>query len=146
MSDLTDYVEDELIDWAFLNSAFDSGNTHSNVYIALHTGDPNDTGDNTEPANQNEVSASDYAREQVTADTTEWSKGTNGTATTITNDNEISFGVATNNWGDVSHFSIWTTSDSTGNPIFASSLDATKTVNTDDEIRFQAGDLTAQID
>lgn len=138
MSDLTDYLEGQIMDWSFLNTAFDS--SPGTLYIALHTDDPTESGD------ANEVSAADYSRADVPAGTGEFTKDTSGTGTSISNDGEISFGTATNDWGTVSHFSIWTDQQGgSGNPLWYSSLSTSKTVNTDDEIRFQAGDLTAQI-
>lgn len=140
MSDLTDYAENQFMDWAFFNTSFAA--THTTVYISLHTADPGEPVDST-----TEVGASDYDREPVTADSTEWSSDTSGSGNTVTNDNAINFGTATNDWGDISHFGIYTdTANNSGNPIFTAALDTTKTVNTDDEVRFQSNDLTADID
>lgn len=136
MSDLTDYAEDQFMNWSFFST--DMPAAHTSVNIALHTSDPGDTLDGS-----TEVGAGDYSREPVTADGTEWSSDTSGSGHTVSNDNEISFGTATSDWGTVSHFSVW---DGAGNPLWASALDTSKTVNTDDEIRFQAGALTADLD
>lgn len=144
MTDLTDYFEESIMQWCFHGSAFDTA--PGTLYIALHTDDPNATGDNTEPGDQNEVGASDYDRADVTVDGSTFTQGTNGTATTMENANEIAFGTATSDWGTVSHFSIWTSADGTGDCLWASDLSSSKTVNTDDEIRFQAGDLSAELD
>lgn len=139
MSDLTDYAEEQFMQWAFHGSDMD--NAPSTLYIALHDADPGETPDGT-----NEIDASDYDRESVTADDTEWDQGTDGDATTMENANEISFGTATSDWGTVSHFSIWDGDADSDNAIWYGNLDSSKTVEENDEIRFQAGDLTAQID
>lgn len=136
MSDLTDYMEDAVMDWSFQNSSMPA--TPSSVDVHLHTSDPTDS-----PDGSTEVGASDYDPQTVDNTGTEWTSDTSGSGHTVSNASEINFGVATSDWGDVSHFSV---SDGGGNYLWHSALDTVKTVNTDDEVRFQSGDLTATLD
>lgn len=138
MTDLTDYTQDEILSWSFLGDAMPTA--PGTIYIALHTSDPGN-----QPDGSTEVSASDYSRVSVSAGTGQFTLGDNGDASTITNDNEINFGVASNNWGTISHFSVWDGSATTDNPLWAADLSTSKTIETNDELRFQAGDLTAEI-
>lgn len=136
MSDLTDYFEDAIMNWCFQNTAMPS--TPTSVDIHLHTADPTES-----PDGSTEVSATDYSPYNESTTGTAWNSDTSGSSHQVSNANELNFGVAQNNWGDISHFSV---SDTNGNYLWKSALDSTKTVNTDDEVRFQAGNLTAQID
>lgn len=140
MSDLTTYAEEQFLQWSFTGSSMPTA--HSNVHIALHTSDPGDA-----PDGSTEVSAGDYDRASVSASTTNFTVNVNdGSPSEVDNDNEISFGVATSSWGTVTHFSVWDGSTSSDNPLWASDLAQSKSVESNDEIRFLAGDLTAQID
>lgn len=139
MTDLTTYAQEQFMNWSFLGTSMPTA--HGTVYIALHTADPGD-----QPDGSTEVGAADYDRASVTADTTEWTLGSSGDATTITNDNEISFGIASSDWGTITHFSVWDGADSTTNPLWAAALDTSRDVQTDDEIRFLGGSFEAQID
>lgn len=138
MTDLTTYTQDNIMEWSFLGSNMPSA--HSNVYVALHDSDPTNDGD------QNELTGGGYSREQVDANTTEWTLSTSGDASTIENENEITFGVATEDWGSVTHFSVWDGPDSGDNALWASSLDTSRTIQEDDELRFLPGALEALIE
>lgn len=147
MSDLVDYTEQEFLAWCFHGS--DMPVAHGTVYVALHTGDPNNDGDSTtEPANQNEVAAADYSRVGVTADTSNWSMDSSSQQSTqIENATEITFGIADNDWGEITHWSLWTDQQGNGgDPLWAADLNDPKTINTNDEIRFPSGALVCDLD
>jgi hypothetical protein len=57
----------------------------------------------------------------------------------------VAFGPATSDWGDVSHFTVWDAA-SGGNNLWNGDLDTTRTILTDDEARFAAGELSFTID
>ena len=133
MSDLTNYAEGQFMDWSFLGEAMPTA--PDPVYVALHTADPTNAG------TEGEVSAGDYSRQSVA--TTDWSKSGSG-PTTIENDAEVSFGVATSSWGTITHFSIWD-AETAGNPLWSAAVTEAKEITEDDEARFPIGSLTAEI-
>jgi hypothetical protein len=135
MSDLTDYLETEIRDWMSQGTAFDSA--PSTVYVHLHTSDPGES-----PDGSTEVSASDYSPQSVSAG----SGWNTPTTDSFENANEINFGQATNDWGTISHVSLSTTSDFTGNVLASYALNSTVTINTNDTFKFNAGDLSFSLD
>ena len=130
MSDFTDYTEAAIIDWMFGDTAFPA--THSTLYVALHTADPTNSGE------ANEVAAGDYGRAATTANG-DWTR----TGNSVENANEIAFGIASSNWGTITHFSLWD-DETAGNALAQSPLDASVEIDENDEIRFLAGALTAE--
>lgn len=102
------------------------------------------------------------ARPQITFNSASTSNG----VTTITNSNAVEFPeCATNNWGDITHFAIFAGGTSTTyyaalpsgssvtgdspqqkRPFFIGALDATKTVNVGDTLRFPAGSISIALD
>lgn len=135
MTDATDTLEGFIRDW--LSQGTDMPTAPTDLYVALHTSDPGDTLDGS-----TEVGASDYDRVQTAAGT-DWDTPNEND---FTNANEISFGEATNDWGDISHFSLWDGADDTTNPLVATALTQTKTINSGDQVVFNAGELTVSID
>lgn len=139
MTDLTTYLEAEIMDWSFRNT--DMNLAPDSVWIALHTGDPGEDG------TLNEVAAADYDRVEVLNPA-----GWTGTGSDVSNANAINFGVATSVWGTISHFSVWDgpnaadAATNPSNPLWKSALGAAKTIEANDELRFDAGALTATID
>jgi hypothetical protein len=132
MSDFTDYVEGSIVDWMVGGS--DMPTAHSNVYVALHTGDPGETGDS------NEVSTTSYSRASTSANG-DWTRSGN----TFENAVDISFPQAQENWGTISHFSLWDGSSGSDNAIAYSALNSSRSVETDDSPIFRAGSLTGSV-
>lgn len=136
MTDLTTYLENQVQTWWADGTAFDAA--PSNVYIGLHTGDPGDD------ASANEVSAADYSRLQTSP--SDWTVS-GGAPTHVENANELQFPVAQNNWGTISHVSLWTSDvGGGGNPLWEGDLDQSRTVETDDRLVFPAGDFDVDLD
>lgn len=136
MSDFTDYLETTIRDWMSQGTAFPSA--PGTLYIGLHTSDPGES-----PDGSTEVSAADYSRADVTT-----GAGFNTTLnpTAFENANEVSFGVASNDWGTISHVSLHTSTVGGGGDFLATyALSSNKTINTDDEAVFRAGDLSFEI-
>ena len=108
------------------------------------------------------------ARPQITFNSASTSSG----VTTITNSNAVEFPeCATNNWGDITHFAIFAGGTATSTyaalpagddvsigtssssaayvqsrPFFIGALDATKTINVGDTLRFPAGSISIALD
>lgn len=135
MSDLTDYAEGQIRDW--MSQGVDVDTAPAELHVALHTADPGEV-----PDGSTEVGAGDYSRQSVSAGSG-WNTPNEND---FENANEVSFGEATSDWGTISHVSLWDASDATGNCLAAFPLDSTVTIDTNDEARFQAGDLSFSID
>lgn len=113
MSDLTDLMEDRIINW-FRGTTFPAA--PSNIYIALFTAAPTDAGGGTE------VTGGAYARQQFVLANPSGGKPVGNTA-------QVVFPEATANWGNVTHAAIMDAGTG-GNMLAWSALDAPKTVNT----------------
>lgn len=135
MTDFTDYTENLTVEWLVGGTDFPA--SHSNVYVGLHTADPTDSGED------NEVTASSYSRASTVAGS-DWT--INGG--TFENNGEIQFPIAQENWGTVSHFTLWDGSpnDGTNNALAVSSLDSSKEIREGDQPVFRDGVLTGQVD
>ena len=132
MSDLSNYLEDALINHILRNTAYASPGT--NVWISLYTTNPDEDDSGTE------VSGGSYAREQLSG-TGDWDAPSNG-ATANTAD--LTFTQATASWGEVTHVAIHDAS-SAGNLLFYGALSVSKTVDNGDTFKFNAGDLDVSL-
>jgi hypothetical protein len=133
MSDFADYLEAAIIDWF---QGTDMPAAPSSVYVALHTGAPGDD------AASNELDDSagiNYSRQEVlVSDINEVS------ANKFENGVKVLFGPASGDWGDVSYFSLWD-AQSGGNSLIVADVNTTRTVLDGDEAKFQAGELTFEV-
>lgn len=127
MSDISNYLEEALLNHVFRNTAMTSPTT---VYLALFTTATADDGTGTE------VSGGSYARQAATFGAPSQVSG----AAQISNSADITFPVATANWGTISHAAVYDAS-SGGNMLYHGALTTSRTVNTNDQIKFEAGDL-----
>lgn len=107
---------------------------HVSVWVALHNSDPTNSGE------ENEVNAAGYSRVETTANG-DWTR----TGDTFENAVDIEFDVAEENWGEVTHFSLWDGSADTDNAIASSTLDASRTIEDGDQAVFRAGGLTGDV-
>lgn len=148
MTSATDPFEALIAGWAFHGD--DMPTAHTSVFVALHTGDPNADGDaTTEPGTENEVTATDYARVDVPTSSANWPMNTaDQQQTVIENGSDISFGIASSNWGTISHFSLWTgdQGDSSAEVLLASNVASSQEITENDQVRFPAGSLSAELD
>lgn len=132
MSDFTDYTENQIAQWLVGNA--DMPTSHGNVYVALHTSNPGDDGQG------NEVSAGSYSRVQTAAGT-DWT--INGGE--FENAVEITFPEATEDWGTITHFSLWDGSTTSDNALAVSPLVQSRDVGTGDTPLFRAGNLNGSV-
>jgi hypothetical protein len=123
----SNYLETELLDHVFTNSAYTAPST---LYLALFTGAPGEAGGGTE------VSGSAYAR-QTAAFTV--------SGNTATNSGSIEFPTATGSYGTVSHVGVFDASSS-GNLLCYATLSASKAIESGDVFRVPAGDLDITLD
>lgn len=127
MSEMSNYLENALINAVLRNTSYTSPTT---TYVSLHTADPTDDGSGTE------VSGGSYAR---TAGT--YGSPSNGVTT---NSAAIEFPQCTSTWGTVSHIGIWDASTS-GNLLFHTALDSSKTIETGDIFKIASGSLSVTL-
>ena len=118
---MSDYLEAALLNATLNNTAF---TTVATPYISLHTADPTDAGTGTE------VSGGSYAREAGTFDAASGGVTQNSSA--------IEFNQATGNRGTITHFGIWDAL-TTGNLLYHSAIDASKTIETRDIVKIDTG-------
>lgn len=139
MSAFSNYLEDQIIGWAFSGATFATLPTAGTVWVSLHTADPADTG-------ANEVTGGNYARIPVAA--AGWTKTTGGTAS-ATNTNDIVFPASgTVTWSasspGVTHVGIWN-AVSAGNFLFGGALTTPRVVASGDVFKFLASNLTISV-
>jgi len=127
MAEMSNYLENALINATLRATTFTSPAT---VYVSLHTADPTDAGTGTE------VSGGSYARQSAS-----FAAPSNGASATNA---DITFPQATGNWGAVSHIGIWDAL-TTGNLLYHTQLDASKTIDTGDIFKIASGSLTVTL-
>ena len=127
MAEFSNYLENALINAVLRNTSYTSPTT---VYLALYTTDPTDADTGTE------CSGSGYARQAIT-----FSSPSNGVTS---NSSAIEFAQAGNSWGTITHIGI-RDALTTGNLLFHTPLDASKTIATGDVFRVAAGSLSVTL-
>lgn len=127
MAETSNYLENALINAVLRNTSYTSPTT---VYLALYTSDPTDADTGTE------CSGSGYARQAIT-----FSSPSNGVTS---NSSAIEFAQAGNSWGTITHIGI-RDALTTGNLLFHTPLDASKTIATGDVFRVAAGSLSVTL-
>jgi hypothetical protein len=123
----SNYLETELLDHVFTNSAYTAPST---LYLALFTGAPGEAGGGTE------VSGSGYTRKTAAFTVS---------GNTATNSGSIEFPTATGSYGTVSHVGVFDASSS-GNLLCYAALSASKAIESGDVFRVPAGDLDITLD
>ena len=127
MATVSTYLGNKLLDHVLKNTSYTSPST---VYVALYTSDPTIAGSGTE------VSGTSYERVSMAF------ASASGLATS--NSADVSFPVAGGSWGTVTHFGIKDALTS-GNLLLFGALTSPKTVTTDNQVIFKAGDLDITI-
>jgi hypothetical protein len=127
MAEISNYLENALINATLRNTSYTSPAT---VYLALYTSDPTDADTGTE------CSGSGYARQAIT-----FGSPSNGVTT---NSAAIEYAQAGNSWGTITHIGI-RDALTTGNLLYHSPLDASKTIATGDVFRVAAGSLSVTL-
>jgi len=127
MSELSNHLENALINATLRNTSYTSP---AAVYAALFTTDPTDAGTGTE------VSGGAYARTSIT-----FGSPSNGVTT---NSADVTFPTCTAAWGTVTHMGIFDASTS-GNLLYHTPLDASKTVDSGDIFKISSGNLSVTL-
>ena len=127
MAEMSNFLEAALINATLRNTSYTSPTT---VYLALYTNDPTDADTGTE------ISGGSYARQSIT-----FGAPSNGTST---NSAAIEFPAATANWGVVTHVGIRDALTS-GNLLYHTALDASKTINNGDIFKILTSNLSVTL-
>jgi len=129
MAEMSNYLENAMLNATLNNTAF---TTVATPYISLHTADPTDDGSGAE------VSGGSYARTSASFATA------SGTSGSIATDADVTFPTATASWGTVTHIGIWDASSS-GNLLYHTALDSSKTIDSGDIFKITSGNLTVTL-
>ncbi len=127
MAALSNYLENALINATLRNTTYTSPAV---VYVGLFITDPTDAGSGTE------VSGGSYARQTAT-----FGAPSDGASTTSA---DITFPTCTADWGTVAFFGIYDASTS-GNLLYYGALNNSKTIETGDILKIEAGNLTVTL-
>jgi hypothetical protein len=127
MAEMSNYLENAVINAVLRNTSYTSPTT---VYVGLFTTDPTDAGSGTE------VSGGSYARVAVT-----FGAPSNGVST---NSAAVEFAQATGNWGTVAFIGLHDAL-TTGNLLFHTALDTSKTIETGDIFKIAIGSLSVTL-
>lgn len=127
MAQMSNYLEQSLINATLRNTAFTSPST---VYVALYTTDPTDADTGTE------VSGGSYARQAVTF-------GAPSNGVTV-NSGAVTFPTATASWGTIGWIGLRDASTG-GNLLYHAPLSTAKTIGSGDIFTISASNLSVTL-
>ena len=125
---MSNYLENALINVTLRATSYTAPTT---VYVALYTADPTDA-----DITANEVTGGSYARTSVT-----FAAPSNGVTT---NSSDVTFPTCTAAWGTVTHIGICDAL-TTGNLLYHSPLDTSKTIDSGDIFKISTGNLSVTL-
>lgn len=126
----THFLSDALLNEVLRNIGYTPPAT---VYAALFTTATDKNGGGTE------VSGGAYARQAVTFG----APGAGVDGRKVSNSVEVAYPVATANWGTITHCAIFDAL-TVGNMLYQGTLEASKIINTNDQLKFAVGDLSVE--
>ena len=129
MAEMSNFLENALINATLRATTYTSVAT---VYVSLWTSDPTDAGSGTEVS----TSGTGYARTAVT-----FGAPSNGAST---NSADVTFPTATASWGVVGWIGI-NDAASSGNLLYHSPLDTSKTIDSGDIFKISTGNLSVTL-
>jgi hypothetical protein len=127
MSQFSNYLEAALLNATLRGVAFAAPAT---VYLALYTDDPTDADVGTE------VAGGSYARQAIA-----FAAPVDGVTA---NSAQVAFPQATADWGAITHIGIRDAA-AAGNLLYHAELDTPRTIETDDQLVFDAGEITVTL-
>jgi len=127
-------------DWANVGDASGLQNsaTAGSFYVALHSSDPGDAGDQS----TNEISYTGYARVAVARSGAGWTVSGNQVSNTAT----VQFGECTAGTATATHFSVGLDSSGAGDILYSGSLSASRSISSGITPLFNAGALQGTVD
>jgi len=144
---MSNAAEQALLDLLFLNTDWagigDAGGlqnsaTAGSFYIALHTADPGEAGNQT----TSEVAYTGYARVAVARSGSGWSRS----GSTMSNVSTVQFGECTAGSATATHFSIGTDLSGAGQIVLSGALTASRSISAGITPLFNPSVLTATVD
>jgi hypothetical protein len=129
MAEISNYLENAIINATLRNTTYTSPAT---VYVSLWTSDPTDAGSGTEVS----TSGTSYARTAVTM-----AAPSNGVSVSSA---DVTFPQATASWGTVGWIGI-NDALTTGNLLYHTPLDASKTIDIGDIFKIASGNLSVTL-
>lgn len=129
--------EENVIRKTFLNTEF-PWLPLGNVYVALHSSDPGEAGDQT----TNEVSYTGYARVAVSRDGAGWTVSGGQASNTAT----VQFGLCSAGSATASHFSLGTAASGVGQILYSGALNSPLAISANIRPEFAAGALVVTED
>lgn len=133
MTAFSNYLENQLLEGTLRGNDFTAP---TSVFISLYTTDPTDADSG------NEVNASGYDRFEVSAALGGFTTASGGSCR---NSEAWEFVTATTAWGVITHFAVHDAT-AAGNMLYHGALTSSKTVGTDDIVRFPASTLSVKLD
>ena len=124
----TNYLETAILNHVLRSTAYSSP---AAVYVGLFTVAPTEAGGGTE------VSGGSYARQSVTF--------TAPAPDTCENDADVTFPIATADWGTIVAFALFD-APTAGNMLYYANLTASREILTSDQFRFPSGQLVVTED
>lgn len=131
MAGKSDFLENAILNHIFRGVAMPT--FAASVYVGLFTAAPGESGGGTE------VTGGSYARQAITRNTGNFKDPSTALQGLTENINAITFPTATADWGVVVAAG-WFDAASGGNMLYFNALTVSKTVNTGDVLKFNAGD------
>lgn len=128
---ISNFLAQSLLNQVFRNTAYTRPTT---VYIALYTSDPTRADIGTE------VSGGSYARQSVAFD----APSAVGGKQTLYNNADVTFPVATADWGTITHIGI-RDALTNGNLLYFGSVQNPRTILTNDRLKFLQNDLVIDL-
>lgn len=129
-------LENQVIDLLFNGTALPWAN--ANLFVALHTADPGEAGDQT----TNEATYTSYARVSVSRDSAGWTVSGNQASNTA----EITFPECTGGSNTLTHFSVGLVTSGASQILYKGALTASLAISNLITPRFPVGTLICQED
>jgi hypothetical protein len=133
-------AEVDFLNYVFLGTR-PSWDAATDLYIALHTANPGDAGDQT----TSEATYTGYARKSVPRDGTNWLV-TSGDPSTASNKILQQFVACTGGTSAVTYFSVGTATSGAGKILYSGQLSAPRTISDGIQAQFGASTLTCTED
>lgn len=141
MSEMSDYLENNLVAHIFRTSSFSKPSVLAIALLTTGAAD-SDSGAFTTGTGVEVTNANAYARETNNPLDANWTAPTGGDGQTD-NASAITFTQATGSWGSVSDMAIVDSATwNAGNMLFYSSVDTTRAIDNGDTAEFAAGAIT----
>jgi hypothetical protein len=137
MAVISNYLSDLYLNLALRGSEWTAIAT---AYMALYTSNPGKADTGTELSS---AGGTAYLRQSITFGAPAAISGIE----TVSNNADVTFPVATTDWGTITHIGLKNAADSsTGNLLWYGELTVSKTISTGDRLKFLSGDVVVNLE